>query len=49
MRYLTKEALKSTAAHRETSHIFNDMSKRIDEIENSETLKKKMDQVHKRL
>ena len=34
-----KEALKSTAAHRETSHIFNDISKRIDEIENSETLK----------
>lgn len=36
-----KEALKSTAAHRETSHIFNDISKRIDEIENSETLKKR--------
>ena len=34
-----KEALKSTAAHRETSHIFNDISKRIDEIETSETLK----------
>lgn len=36
-----KEALKSTVAHRETSHIFNDISKRIDEIENSETLKKR--------
>jgi len=35
------EALKSTAAHRETSHIFNDTSKRISEIENSETLKKR--------
>lgn len=34
-----KKALKSTAAHRETSHIFNDIRKRIDEIENSETLK----------
>lgn len=36
-----KEALKLTAAHRETSHIFNDISKRIDEIENSETLIKR--------
>ena len=36
-----KEALKSTAAHRETSHIFNDISKRIDEIENSQILKKR--------
>lgn len=36
-----KEAIKSTAAHRETSHIFNDISKRIDEIENSETLKRR--------
>lgn len=33
-----KEALKSTAAHRETSHIFNDISKRIVDIENSKTL-----------
>jgi len=39
--FVFKEALKSTAAHRETSHIFNDISKRIDEIENSETLKKR--------
>ena len=36
-----KEALKSIAAHRETSHIFNDISKRIYKIENSETLKKR--------
>ena len=34
-----KEALKSTAAHRQTSHIFNDLSKRIDEIQNSQILK----------
>jgi len=36
-----KEALKSTAEHRGTSHIFNDISKRINEIENSETLYKR--------
>jgi len=36
-----KKALESTAEHRETSHIFNDISKRIYEIENSETLKKR--------
>jgi hypothetical protein len=36
-----QEALKSTAAHRETSHILNDISKRIEEIGNSETLKER--------
>ncbi|MBF4692249.1 nucleotidyl transferase AbiEii/AbiGii toxin family protein [Fusibacter ferrireducens] len=36
-----KEALKSTAAYRETSHIFNDINKRINEIEKSETLIKR--------
>jgi len=36
-----KEAFKSTTTHRETSHILNDISKRIDEIESSETLKKR--------
>lgn len=36
-----KEALKSKAKHRETSHIFNDINKRIYEIENSKTLKQR--------
>lgn len=36
-----KEALKSTAVHRETTHIFNDTKTRLNEIENSETLKKR--------
>ena len=33
------EAIKSTAAHRGTSHILNDINKRIVELQNSETLK----------
>jgi len=36
-----KKALKLTADHRETSHIFNDINKRINEIETSEILKKR--------
>lgn len=42
-----KEALKSTAEHREASYIFNDISKRLNEIENSETLKKRWDKYTK--
>lgn len=33
------EALKSTAAHRETNHIFKNISNRLEEIEKSETLR----------
>lgn len=36
-----KEALKSTAIHRDTSYILNDMGKRINEIEKSESLKQR--------
>lgn len=36
-----KEALKSTAIHRKTSYILNDMGKRINEIEKSESLKQR--------
>ncbi len=36
-----KEALKKTAEHRETTHVFNDLQKRIKSIETSETLKKR--------
>lgn len=34
-----KEALNQTAQHRETTHIFNDLKKRVEGIENSETLR----------
>ena len=33
------QALRSTAAHRETNHIFNNISNRLSEIHNSETLR----------
>jgi len=36
-----KEALKKTAEHRETTHIFIDLQKRIESIERSETLGKR--------